>query len=267
MREKAGPFLKGFLLPLRASKLLLSTPRLRLPALLPFLVNILLFVLLFVFLVFVLLPRLDLASYSPEWAGRFGGWALTALKWVLGLALYAAGLIFGFTSIGMIVGSPFNDILSEKVETILRAKNGQSRLDWRSFLRETAACLTLSLKTAAKQGLLMLLLLPSLLLPFVGPLPIFLVGAYFQALGFLDVSMARHFLKRAHRQAGLSDKRWEIFGFGVAMSSLLLIPFMGLFVLPVGVTGGALLYCEIDWEEKWQQAQLTPPCSLSRSDR
>ena len=41
--------------------------------------------------------------------------------------------------------------------------------------------------------------------------------------------------------------RWEIFGMGVAMELLFMIPFAGLLLLPLGVTAGTMIYCGADW--------------------
>ena len=37
-------------------------------------------------------------------------------------------------------------------------------------------------------------------------------------------------------------------GLGMALQLMFAIPFVGLLVMPIGVTAGTILYCHTDWE-------------------
>ncbi len=258
--EGAGGFFHGFALPFRALAFLLRQRGLKRYALLPLVVNTVLFVGLAVVAVGWALPALDLAAYSPAWLGWVGAWTLSILKWLLGLVLLALFLYFGFTTIGMVVASPFNDLLCEKTEAALAGRSLAAELDTKTWARVTLHSLWQSTKLAAVQLGLTLLVLPLLvILPPVGAAALFLVNAYYGGLGFLDIPMAIHFLGGPHRAAGLRDRRADVLGMGAAMAVLLWVPFLGLLVLPLGVVGAAMLYHEIDWERRWTDAGVAPP--------
>lgn len=239
-------FAKGFLSPLRAARMISNRKGVKRYVALPLAVNVLFFAVIVFLFFFELVPAFDFAGYAPDWSGAFGVWLLKSFKWTVSLALLAAFIFFGFTIVGMVLASPFNDLLSEKVEQGIRGKDAVPELPFARWLKMTLHSLWESLKIALKQILFMALTVPFLLIPLLGFLPFFIVSAYFTGLGFYDISLARHFLVKDERRKVISGKAWEIFGLGVAMELLLLIPFAGLLVLPLGTTAATILFCEND---------------------
>lgn len=252
-------FVRGFLSPFRAAKLLIGRRGVKRYAILPLLCNIILFALFIFATLQWILPGVDLASYAPVWTGAFGQWVLTTFKWIIGVALLLVLFFYGFTAIGLVITSPLNDLLSEKVEGAIGGNTEQLELPWKKWLAATALSIWESLRIAIGQLLLTLICLPFMLIPIVGIIPIFVVNAYFAGLGFMDFSLARHFLRKKHRQAGLGGRRSEIFGLGVAMTLLLMIPGLGLCIMPLGVTAATILYCDIDWQGTFARAGIEPP--------
>jgi CysZ protein len=258
-RDVASAFLRGFVSPGRAARLLLTTRGLKRWAIAPLVANTILFILILVLCLSWLVPALDVSGLSPDWAGAFGESVFNLLKWVVFLALLFVFFFFGFTAVGMVLASPFNDVLSEKVEKTLCGATGEGGLSWVTWIRATLFSVWESLKIALQQLFFSLLTLPFLLVPVVGAVPLFLVNAYFGGLGFLDVALARHFLGAKHRRAGLEGLGWEIFGLGAAMTFLLAIPVLNLFILPLGVVAATMLYSEIDWQARLQAHGVQPP--------
>lgn len=252
-------FLRGLTAPLQAARLLWRTRGIKRYAVLPLLVNALLFIFLALAAVHWILPAVALEQYAPAWSGAVGVWVLATFKWLIGAVLLFIFFFFGFTAVGMVVASPFNDLLSEKVEVAICGSGREALLGWRSWARATLWSLWDSLLIALGQLGCTLLALPFLLIPVVGVAPLFLINAWFAGLGFMDFPLARHFLRRAHRRAGLGPRRWEIFGLGTGMTLLLAIPGLGLLILPLGVTAATVLYCNIPWEPCLRTAGIAPP--------
>jgi uncharacterized protein involved in cysteine biosynthesis len=74
--------------------------------------------------------------------------------------------------------------------------------------------------------------------------------------------MARHDLEPRHRRPAIRAQRPEMFGLGVAIECLFLVPFAALLILPLGVTAGTILFCRTDWYGAFERAGITPPAGF-----
>lgn len=255
-------FVGGFRMPLEAIALLCRRWRLMKYAAIPMFLNLFLYGCVISCLLY-LLSRVDVDVVEWEFWGGFGAWLsgvlngfAGVLKWVMALPVIAVVCYFSFVTVGMIIASPVNDLLAERVE---QALCGSSVLPKWS-LRLMLISLLDSVWIAGKQFFLTVLTLPFLLIPFVGAVPFFLVSSYFGGMGFLSVSSDIHGFRRSRKRVLYASLRWEIFGLGVAMQLLFLIPFMGLLLLPIGVTAGSVLFCGADWDSLSQKmGGLLPP--------
>lgn len=208
----------------------------------------------------------DIEISQWEFLGPVGGWlstaaewTLEALKWLVAIVLLLTLGYFTFTTVGMLIASPFHDPLSGRVEASLP---GGASSPGGGLAAATGAALRgflFALRTLAWQIVCMLAALPFLVLPVVGFIPLLVVVAWFSGLGFVDVPMARHDFRLRHRRAWVRSRRGAIFALGVAMELLFLVPFAGLLLLPLGVIGATVLFCETDWEEHFARAAIEPP--------
>jgi len=257
--------MRGFRQPFRAIDFLLHQRGVKRYAVLPLLANVLVYGLVVAGAVWLLwdvelqVPVWEFWWGVGEWLSAAINWTLRTLKWVFAVPIIAAVCYFTFTTVGMIIAAPLNDILSEKVEQVVCHGRKGSSLPLRLTPAATLLGLMDALFIAARQLFWTILVLPLLLLPVIGFLPLFIVGAYFAGLGFLDVSMARNFLRNRHKKPYFDRNRYEMLGLGVAMQLLFYIPFVGLLMLPVGVTAGTLLYTDADWPKLLSDNQLDPP--------
>lgn len=250
---RLGDFLQGLGLPFRAVAFLFRNRGLKRYAVLPLILNIL-FYALALSLFFHLLWNWEVGTVAWTFWGPVGGWLASAVNWLgwilkLVVAMLAMGVaFFTFTGVGMVVASPVNDILSEKVEAVHRGADSRNSLPLRFTFKAAMLSLYDSLGNLGRQLLFTLLALPFLLVPFIGFLPLFVVGCYYSGFGFLDTAMARNFLRPAHKRLMTDRHFWKILGFGTAMQACFMIPLLGILLLPVGVTAGTLAYCDEDWE-------------------
>ncbi len=253
-------FVRGFGLPLRGLDLLLASRGVKRYAALPLLCNAVLYAAAIAAgVVLIWNWRIEVAwdFWGPvgAWLSTTATYFLGALKWLTFVPAVAIVCYFSFTSVGMIVAAPFNELLSEKLEE--RICNRPAPVPLR--LDAMALGVLDALRLAAAQVLCTLAALPFVLVPVLGAVPLFLVTAWFTGVGFLDTAMARHYLRRRHKRPVLRCARWEILGMGVAMQLLFLIPFLGLLILPVGVASGTIGYCAHDWERILARAGIEPP--------
>lgn len=257
-------FVRGIGLPFRGMRFLLAGRGLKRYATLPLIANVVLYAAaITVFLYFVW----NWNVYEVNWTflGPVGGWLSAVVNWMGWLVklvvvmLGLAAAFFTFSGVGMALASPLNDILSEKVEGAYLGGIQRMQLPFRFTFKAALLSIGDSLRNVGRQLVYTILVLPFLLIPVVGFIPLFLVGAYFAGFGFLDCAMARNFLRPKHKRLLVGKHFWEVLGFGAMMQALFAIPFFGMLLMPVGVTSGTILYCSEDWLQLLRDANMPVP--------
>lgn len=256
--SSATQFMEGMRLPFQSFRFLLRHRTLWPYALLPLIINIVLITGIVVALIFWAFPYLNPAEMVPAWMGETIHAGVEYMAYFFGILLSLLIGYVSFSTIGLIVASPFNDMLSEKTEILLIGQ-GDPNMPWKTWMAETMRTLAGSIGLLCLQWGITLCLLPFLLIPVLGAGLLFGVNGYFTGREFLDIPMARHYFRKAHRRAGLCGVRWRVTGFGVGMLLLMLIPGCVLIMLPVGVVGGTLLYVEIPWRAHFDAKALSYP--------
>jgi CysZ protein len=255
----AAQLARGLASPARAANLLLTARGVKPYAVLPLLANGLIYAIvmtLFIVLIAHWQPQVGAWEFwgpTGRWLANALNFTLGPLKWIVAIPTLLVFCYFTFTIVGFIVAAPFNDMLAARVERAichprLRGREGDERLPLMLTGRLMLLTMWDSLLIVARQLAWTAATLPLLVIPIVGFIPFFLVTAYFTGLGFFDTSMARNNLRNRHKAPVLRVHRWELLGLGAAMELLFMIPFAGLLLLPLGVTAGTILYCEIDWD-------------------
>ena len=222
---------------------LLTHPSLRLFVLVPLLVNILIFGGLIWYGLSYLFAVMD------DWLAKIPAW-LDFIKWIIwplvGLTVsLATGYLF--TAVALLIASPFNALLAEKVEELITGKPVKSLEGLgaalmalpRGILRELSK-LIYYLPMAAL--VLVISFIP--LLNVVAPLLWFLLGAWMMSLQFLDYPMDNHLLSFADVKEAARSRRLSSMGFGGVVALCTGIPVVNFFVVPAAVAGATLLWCE-----------------------
>ncbi len=158
----------------------------------------------------------------------------------IAVALYAtAGLL----------AIPFNDRLSEKIETLYLGPYEQP-FSWRVVLGDLSVSVSHTLISAVLWIGVMGLLLGLELVPGLGSALHVVLGAsitgLFLAREMMDGCMSRRRMAYRHKLRVLRANLWTMIGFGVCASVLLGIPGLNFFLLPMIVVGGSLMYCELE---------------------
>ena len=263
-------FVEGFFLPLKACKILLYCKGLKRVAILPLLVNIVLFSVLIGF-AFYLINLVDLpGDVTWDFWGKVGSWCATAfnyvsgffeglLKWLVMLPLTFIICYFLFSMVGIVIASPFNDILSERVEKNICQQRDAIIVPFPDKIKLMTLSVWDSLRIVIMQLVFTLLCLPFIFIPIVGSIPLIIVTAWFTGLGYFDVSLARNNLRPRHKKKSFQLNKWRIFGLGFCMECSFMIPFLNLLFLPIAVTAGTYLYCSFDWQKYFEENGIESP--------
>ena len=240
-----GRFLSGFVAPLRAVRYVLGHPSLIPFASLPLMANM---VVLFA-LVFVLGPHaahwVDSVLPREGWKHVLFSIPLQIVAWGLALAI---GAVF-VNLFGTLIASPFNDILSGRVESLEGRLPADRILSWGQAVARIGLVLIDELKKWTVYLAVMAALLPLVLIPVAGHLAFTLLGSlvtfWFLGFEYLDYCFTRRHMHFAERRTFCWRNKTAIIGLGAAVTTATMIPFANFVVMPLAVVGATLLFLDL----------------------
>jgi CysZ protein len=240
-RVRGGPLAGGADV-LRGIGIFLGTPGVRLLGILP----VFLAALVVVALLGLLVAYLDeLAGALTPFADRWDESTRTLVRVGAGLALLLGSLgvlVVSFTVIAQIIGQPFYERISDRIEDQLGSPPaGAGAPWWQTFPRaslESALLLGLTLATTAP--LFVLGLFPVLGQTVVPALQAVVAG-FFLAVELLAIPLERRGLHLAGRLRFVWRHRVQTLGFGITAFLLFLVPLMNVLAMPGAVVGATLL--------------------------
>lgn len=181
----------------------------------------------------------SITGWLPEWLSFLAG-IMTFLAVVM---IFAVG-IYLFTIVANIIASPFNAILSEKVEERLvpgleRESPGVMLIIGRSVAREISKLMYLLPRLV---GLLILSVIPGI--NALAPFAWLLFGAWMMAIQYADYGADNNQVSFPELKSKLAGARFQALLFGMVVYFILAIPLVNLFLIPVAVSGGTVLWVE-----------------------
>jgi CysZ protein len=222
---------------------MLGHPKLRLFVIVPLAVNVLIFGSL------IGVGFSYLSGLIDGWLAGIPGW-LDFITWIIWpLIILTVALVSGylFTSVALLIASPFNALLAEKAEELITGRPVDS-------LEGLGAALLALPRGVARELAKLLYYVPMaafvLLLSFipglnaVAPVFWFLLGAWMMSIQFVDYPMDNHQLSFADVKEAVRSRRLSSMGFGGAVALCAGIPVVNFFVVPAAVVGATILWCE-----------------------
>ncbi|MEV7143758.1 EI24 domain-containing protein [Streptomyces tauricus] len=186
-------------------------------------------------------------DWSSPWLGLFRGF-LTAVLFALALLLS----VITFTAATLVIGQPFYESLSEKVDRDVSPDGTapESGLPlWRELLISTRD----SLRIVARAVVWGVLLFALGFIPFVGqtvvPVIGFFVTGFFLTEELTAVALQRRNIVVRDRLTMLRSRRMLVWGFGTPLALAFLVPFVAVFLMPGAVAGATLMARDLLGEE------------------
>ena len=186
-------------------------------------------------------------DWSSPWQGLFRGF-LTAVLFALGLLLS----VITFTAVTLLVGQPFYENLSEKVDRDV-SPDGSAPESGLPLWRELWISGRDSLRIVLRAALWGVLLFALGFIPVVGQtvvpvLGVFVTG-FFLTEELTAVALQRRSVALRDRLTLLRSRRTLIWGFGAPLAAAFLVPFVAVFLMPGAVAGATLMSRELMGEE------------------
>ncbi|MBT3151310.1 EI24 domain-containing protein [Streptomyces sp. CHD11] len=186
-------------------------------------------------------------DWDTPWPGLFRGF-LTAVLFALALLLS----VITFTAMTLLIGQPFYESLSEKVDRDV-SPDGTAPESALPLLRELWISARDSLRIVARALVWAVLLFALGFIPVAGqtvvPVIGFLVTGFFLTEELAAVALQRRGVELRERLALLRSRRTLVWGFGTPLAVAFLIPFVAVFLMPGAVAGATLMARDLLGEE------------------
>ncbi|HET6858038.1 MAG TPA: EI24 domain-containing protein [Streptomyces sp.] len=196
-------------------------------------------------------------DWDSPWLGFFRG-TLTAL--VFALALFLA--VITFTAVTLLVGQPFYENLSERVDRS-ESPDGTAPESGLSLMRELWISARDSVRVLVRVLLYAVLLFACGFIPVVGqtvvPVIGFCVSGFFLAQELTSVALQRRGVELKQRLTLLRGRRLLTLGFGVPLTLAFLVPLVAVFLMPGAVAGATLMVRDLLEEPSANAPDEVPP--------
>ncbi|WP_330304319.1 MULTISPECIES: EI24 domain-containing protein [unclassified Streptomyces] len=186
-------------------------------------------------------------DWSSPWAGLFRGF-LTAVLFALALLL----AVLTFTAVTLLIGQPFYENLSEKVDRDVSPDGTAPESDL-PLWRELWISARDSLRIVVRAVLWATLLFALGFVPFIGqtvvPVIGFFVTGFFLTEELTAVALQRRRVDLRERLTLLRSRKMLVWGFGTPLGLAFLVPFVAVFLMPGAVAGATLMARDLLREE------------------
>jgi uncharacterized protein involved in cysteine biosynthesis len=187
----------------------------------------------------------DLAKALSPFADDWSKGARDAVRGLIAVLVFGAAIMIAivtFTGVTLIVGDPFYESLSGRVEESAGGLAPEARIP---LLRQLARATVDAIIVAAVTTLFAVVFFALGLLPAIGqtvvPVVAACVSGYFLTFELTSIALERRGLRRRERFAVLRRHRALSLGFGVAVFVVFLIPLGAVLTMPGAVAGGTLM--------------------------
>ncbi|MCZ9355173.1 EI24 domain-containing protein [Streptomyces mutabilis] len=186
-------------------------------------------------------------DWSSPWSGLFRGF-LTAVLFALALLL----AVLTFTAVTLLIGQPFYESLSERVDRDVSPDGTAPESDL-PLMRELWISGRDSLRVLLRAAVWGILLFALGFIPVVGqtvvPVIGFFVTGFFLTEELTSVALQRRGVEVRDRLALLRSRKALVWGYGTPLAVAFLVPFVAVFLMPGAVAGATLLARELLGEE------------------
>jgi CysZ protein len=238
-------FLNGFRAPFSSIKIIKEHKRLLSYFIIPFILNIILLFSVFIICWLYLIPFIHgIMPAGQEWyykAIRF------VIKHLMVLLLFILGALF-YSISGSIIISPFNDLLSARVETLLTGVKFDEKFSFSHLIDDFIRIIFNIVKLLAIIIIFNVLIFCLNIIPLAGSVLYsilsFMSAMFFLGFQFFDFPLERRRLRFGDKLRVLLKNKFMTIGLGAGFLVISFIPFLGFLGLNLGSIGATRLFVE-----------------------
>jgi len=198
----------------------------------------------------------NVSRWLPGWLD----W-LVNLIWPLIILMVMIAIYYTFTLVANLIAAPFNSLLAEKIEDMLRGQPTGTGTGFAKIPEILGRTLWSEIRKLAYQVkwlifLIILSFIPGLNL--IAPFAWFYFSAWMLAVNYVDYPMGNHDMYFRDVKRQLKSDRMTALGIGTGLVLLTLIPGLNFLAMPAGVASGTLY-----WVKSENQSQRSPPLQSS----
>ena len=202
---------------------------------------------LFSIAIFILFSMFDQWMHSllpnfPDWLSWLEDWIMW-LIWPLFASMILFVVFYSFTFVANLFAAPFNSLLAEKVEFMLKGQPLEQTPSYPvpSMIKQSLISEAGKLFYLLKWSVVLLLISFIPVINIIAP-PLWIIfGAWMLALEYLDYPMSNHgyYFKDINKQA--ASQKTLLFGYGCGAFLLTSIPILNFIAMPAAVAGATAL--------------------------
>ncbi len=230
-------FWRGFSYPFRGVRVLFSDGKVALAAAAPFLICLVLYVAFFVAAVLLVDKVVDLMIEPGTWWRA----VLRVLLMIVLMLGFFLALVFTYTLTALVLGAPFYDVLSGRVESQLTGEVTEEPFTVRGMLGDIGRGL---IAAVVVLGLEVFVFIFGLLFVPVTTAVAMAVSAVLVAMEHMEPLLGRRRFSLRDRFLFLREHFWEMMGMGLPILLAVGVPLVGALAVPVGVIAGTILFVE-----------------------
>lgn len=227
---------------IRGLKLLLH-PKLRIFVLIPLTINIALMLTMLMLGIHYFEQLVQwLLHFLPHWLV----W-LSAVLWLVFSISFVLMFAYTFTIITNIISAPFNGLLSEKVQEMYGSIPASAQMTFTQVIADTPRTVGRAARSFLyflPRALVCFILLFIPLLQAIVPVLWFIFNAWMMSVQYMDYPMDNNKISFNSMLNKLTQKRSANFTFGTSVLIGTMIPVLNLLVMPAGVIGATLFWCD-----------------------
>ena len=179
----------------------------------------------------------SITNMLPDWLS-FLSWAI----YLVGLIVVAFLLLYSFMIVANLIASPFNAVLSSRVEETLTPGHVHPESGLYSMIVGAVAREISKLLYVLPRLLLLMLLSIIPLLNTLAPLLWVLFGGWMVAIQYCDYGADNNQVSFRVLRKRMALHKLSAVSFGVPINIMLAIPLVNLFLLPIAVAGGTVFW-------------------------
>ena len=179
----------------------------------------------------------SITNMLPDWLS-FLSWAI----YLVGLIVVAFLLLYSFMIVANLIASPFNAVLSSKIEETLTPGHVHPESGLYSMIVGAVAREISKLLYVLPRLLLLMLLSIIPFLNTLAPLLWVLFGGWMVAIQYCDYGADNNQVSFRVLRERMALHKLSAVSFGVPINIMLAIPLVNLFLLPIAVAGGTVFW-------------------------